>query len=100
MKSETLQKLIDNYASQKGSANLAAFIVDVLNREEQTLKSRESLRVARAKEIDRHKQAMAKFDEQLEDLQIECSHWETTYHGDPSGGSDSHTTCEICGRQW
>ena len=26
-----------------------------------------------------------------------CDHRYTEYHGDPSGGSDSHETCLVCG---
>ncbi len=38
--------------------------------------------------------------DQLEaSIQEECKHWFTTYHGDPSGGSDSFDECQICGKQ-
>lgn len=29
----------------------------------------------------------------------ECPHYTSTYHSDPSGGNDSHTTCDICGAE-
>jgi hypothetical protein len=32
----------------------------------------------------------------LRKIQDTCTHQVTTYHGDPSGGSDSSHTCDIC----
>ena len=32
-------------------------------------------------------------------IQSTCPHTETTFYGDPSGGSDSSTMCDWCGKE-
>lgn len=43
-----------------------------------------------------HQKKMATLKSELEKIQATCSHSVTKYTGDPSGGSDSQTICEIC----
>ena len=56
----------------------------------------------RAKVLDRYRK-VAKIRktaaEEIKKLEAEilCGHEVTKYHGDPSGGSDSHEECLICG---
>jgi len=39
-------------------------------------------------------------EDQKENVRSTCGHYDTTYHGDPAGGSDSHTSCNDCGKTW
>jgi len=56
------------------------------------------------KQLDTFAKMKQKFEAELdileEDkqrLQEDCPHWFSVYQGDPSGGSDSYSYCEICG---
>ncbi len=40
---------------------------------------------------------LAELDKEVRAAQKSCPHWDTTFQGDPSGSSDSSTTCNICG---
>jgi len=44
----------------------------------------------------RHQKEMGELKLSLEKVQKTCGHEVNTYHGDPSGGSDSSHTCDIC----
>lgn len=44
-----------------------------------------------------HRLVTASLDQKVVEIQFNCSHEVTKYHGDPAGGSDSFTVCEICG---
>jgi hypothetical protein len=35
----------------------------------------------------------------LMEIQSKCPHLETTFFGDAAGGSDSHTSCDLCGKE-
>lgn len=48
-------------------------------------------------EHNRHNDTIKSLNFELKNVRDTCKHDVTTYYGDPSGGSDSHTTCEICG---
>lgn len=41
-------------------------------------------------DLDRLKKKKAKIEKQ-------CDHPDVSFHGDPSGGSDSHEECNVCG---
>jgi hypothetical protein len=45
----------------------------------------------------RHMDATAALDTERRSIQATCGHKATTYCADASGGSDSSTTCDICG---
>lgn len=56
--------------------------------------------------IAKRKRILQEYDEKLEECEQEiitirkqCQHKITTYHNDPSGGSDSSTSCDICGAE-
>lgn len=49
---------------------------------------------------ERHKAEMAELEAAERAIQSQCPHYETTYHADPAGGSDSHTVCNLCGKWW
>lgn len=48
---------------------------------------------------ERCKKEIDKANQELRQVRSKCFHEDTTYHGDPSGGSDSFTTCNICGAE-
>lgn len=39
------------------------------------------------------------FDARLARVRAACKHESTTYYGDAAGGSDSYTSCNICGAE-
>lgn len=49
-----------------------------------------------ASEKASHQKKMTALKSELEKIQATCRHNVTKYTGDPSGGSDSQTICEIC----
>ncbi len=50
-------------------------------------------------EEERHEAALVDLDNKLRAIRKRCGHEAKTYHGDPSGGSDSCHTCDICGAE-
>ena len=48
-------------------------------------------------ENKRHKDALAAIEHEKQKVFKSCDHLDSTYHGDPAGGSDSFTRCNICG---
>lgn len=52
----------------------------------------------RATEL-RHKVEMDAVHKNYRDIIDQCSHYSKTRHTDPSGGSDSFTECDICGKE-
>lgn len=57
------------------------------------------LRTKMRDETNLHEAALKKFDNELRAIRSRCGHECKTYHGDPSGGSDSCHICEICGAE-
>ncbi len=52
------------------------------------------------------REAAARYDEECRKILARrtairntCDHPDTTYHGSPCGGSDSHTECNVCGAE-
>jgi hypothetical protein len=41
-----------------------------------------------------------KLDEESIEIREACPHYSTTHHPDPSGGSDSYSQCDHCGKEW
>jgi hypothetical protein len=49
--------------------------------------------------IDDHKIAMHYIETKINVTRNSCQHVLTTFYADPSGGSDSYTECDICGKE-
>ena len=69
---------------------------------EESAKLLEGYSDIRAKALDRNRKIARIRKTAAEDVkklesEILCGHEVTKYHGDPSGGSDSHEECLICG---
>ena len=48
-------------------------------------------------EDQRYKKSIKDLEMEIEATRKRCPHFETKYHGDAAGGSDSYTTCNLCG---
>ena len=44
----------------------------------------------------KHREDLAELQKERVAIQMNCEHYESTFHPDAAGGSDSHTTCNIC----
>lgn len=102
MKKETLERLIREHDSQDslaryGRADLAGYIASVLEEEKALTKRLRSIAQDQRDEIERHAGEVKRLRKAMDDLRSECPHHETTYHGDPSGGSDKSDICDLCG---
>jgi len=75
------------------------FLADELESIEQVLSNIRECQVARLDEEARHKEKLREIDGRLLAAQFKCNHYASTYYGDASGGSDSHTECDICGAE-
>ena len=76
---------------------LAGIITDVIELDKKLRNICYNLRTKIVTENERHKSELAKIDKEFEALYKMCPHYETTFHGDPSGGNDSYTSCDLCG---
>lgn len=80
--------------------NLAAHLAAELKAIESIRRDINNAAADRLAEIQRHQREMALIDEGLTEARKRCKHWTRTHHPDPSGGSDSHYTCDICGERF
>ena len=99
MQSTTLQDLIDKYIDQNGQDGLAEYITSVLYRENEVKQKIGKLLKERKKEQEIYEKIIQAIDLNIGTTQIECPHWEFSFHGDPAGGSDSYNKCLICGKE-
>jgi len=95
MKAEALRRIIDEH---KG---LAEKLPGHLSRELGRIEGIRAQLRAQAACLDRWKAQyenhVSEVNKQVETIRSECPHWSSTHYSDPSGGSDSCTTCDICG---
>ena len=97
MKSETLQRLVDAFVSEQGTEGLALY-VDSLYEQEKSLRRRYEWTLRELKkENERHEGELKRIRQHVADIQEACSHYETTFQSDPSGGNGSSDTCDLCG---
>lgn len=47
---------------------------------------------------EEHEKAMGELQVSRSEIKANCQHHSTTYYPDASGGNDSSTTCDICGK--
>lgn len=48
----------------------------------------------------RYKKEIEELEKDVREYQDICCHDSTEYHGDPSGGTDSFTRCNLCGKEF
>lgn len=92
MKKETLERLIREYQG----GDLAGYIAAVIEEERLLTKRMRSLQQELRDEDTRHEAEKKRLNQYKLNIQAECPHHEQTWHGDPSGGSDSYYDCDLC----
>ncbi len=103
MKSETLNRLINDYIrSNHGiiTDGLGEHISIIIEQEKNITHQVHEVQITRESEKKRREEFDDKIAKIISDIQSKCPHWETSYYGDPAGGSDSFTECDLCKKQW
>ena len=77
----------------------AGEITKLLQFYESVERQRRGLHAEREKARSQYEFALKQIDNAELVNRQRCDHPDTEYHGDPSGGLDSHTTCVICGAE-
>lgn len=98
MQQQTIQRILDRYATNL-PRGLAGHLYEALA---EIRGIQDAVRGVAAK-----KQALSedfqaevkKLNGELAAIREQCPHWSTTFHGDPSGGSDKSNTCDFCGAE-
>jgi len=96
MNKETLAELICNYQGN----DLAGFLFSALEQDKSLRIKAQSLKLEEATENEQHKLKLEQIRKKWSELINLCAHYESTFHGDPGGGHDSKTVCDICGKSW
>jgi hypothetical protein len=98
LKSETIQKLV-NISLQNGVEDVGEVISKTVE-EEKRIKSRiQVITGVKNDYMAEVKHQIEELNKQIREVQGQCPHIETTYYGDPSGGNDSTTLCDWCGKE-
>ncbi len=92
---ETLQNLLSAY---KGD-DLAGYLFDVQEQVKRTRYAVSSAKEEKEKERHKYESNLRAIDNKISILREGCLHFQTTYYPDPSGNNDSHTECDICGKE-
>jgi hypothetical protein len=86
---------INRPLAEKSAVYIAAELTAIQN----TAAAIQDAQYQRAILLERHAKEIADADRVVAKAQSQCKHLVTTHHRDPSGGSDSHSTCDVCGMQ-
>lgn len=98
MDRETITKIIRDF---KGDiSDLGLHIYNEIELEKKLRGERTRIQNELIKAQNIYDEAKRKNQSALRDLYEKCPHHETSWHGDPAGGSDSYTSCDLCGKQW
>lgn len=93
-----LRKIIDKReSSEGGSAGLSQHLAKELIAIGHITSDLKRIRILEDEAKSDHAKIMTQLGAQRGEIQGGCLHYETTYYGDAAGGSDSHTSCDICG---
>jgi hypothetical protein len=96
MRTEVLQRLINEYLNSNPVDDLAVHITDILEQEERLRQRVSELHAEEMAETQRRKKFIEDRDRRLAEIQSECPHYDFTFSGDPSGGNDSFHECNLC----
>jgi len=96
VKRETLKKII---ACCPEGTPLDVLLADSIDKASEIARQVRTHNRLLHEEALRHEAAVNELRQRLAETQSACEHLETTYHPDASGGSDSSTTCDICGAE-
>jgi len=91
-----IQDFISAYNGVELANDLCTYIEKLESIETKIKRLRQDYRAA--EEV--YKRRREELKKQEKEIQNTCPHSETTYHGDPAGGSDSYSTCDICGKEF
>lgn len=98
MQAKTISRLVNEAVAEgKDPGEWVASIV----KQEQDIKlrirlSHNDLELAKT----RYKEQADVLKKGIREIQELCPHLEFTYYGDPSGGNDSHYSCDWCEKEW
>ena len=48
--------------------------------------------------LEEHQANLESYQRQRREVQTKCKHWQSTFHPDAAGGSDSETVYNFCGK--
>jgi hypothetical protein len=97
LKAETIQKLV-NISLQNGVEDVGEVISKSIEQEKK-IKSRLAVVIGVKNDyMAGVKHQIEELNKQIREIQGQCPHTETTYYRDPSGGNDSTTLCDWCGK--
>lgn len=95
---ETITKLIGDF---KGNIeDLGQYIYEAIEQEKTLRSERTRIQNVLIHAQNVYDEAKQRHKREMNELYEECPHYETSWHGDPAGGSDSYTECSLCGKQW
>ena len=97
-----LSVLIHEYQTMKTdeefvSLSMAEYLAKRIMFVESIRRERQLLQTETNAVYEASREKLANIEKQRQQMQKDCHHELTTYHADPSGGRDSHTSCDICG---
>jgi hypothetical protein len=72
-------------------ARRIAMLQDIDSRLTKICRERDEFKKTCSRKLD-------EFDRLRHEIQLNCPHYLTTRHADPSGGSDSWNECNLCGK--
>jgi ferritin-like metal-binding protein YciE len=98
LKSETIQKLV-NISLQNGVEDVGEVISKTVE-EEKRIKSRiQAITGVKNDYMAEVKHQIEELNKQIRETQGQCPHIEKIFYSDPSGGNDSSTFCDWCGKE-
>ncbi len=96
MKAETIAKLFRGCRDDGEKSRLIGRMLNEIEKTQRRLLSyQENVRAEERRRVT----ADQTLRSTLAEIQSKCPHLETTFYGDPAGGSDSHTSCDLCGKE-
>jgi len=102
MKTETLQKLIQEFTeNNKTDTGLASYITNILEKEKLIKQEMKKYNDNVWAELYRYNEKLKQLGIKLKAIQERCPHFETTFYPgfhNASGGLDSETSCDWCNK--
>lgn len=99
MNERTLQQILNFFPGPSLPGNLAAYLAAAFA---DIRGIQDAVRVLSAKKqaaLEDFQAEIKNLNSELALIRDQCRHWTTIFQGDPSGGSDTSTVCEHCGKE-
>lgn len=90
---EVFERLIKEYQGE----DLAGYLTDSIRDINCIRNTLHSISCTRQRLLKEYEEALQELKKDELSIQKHCLHYSTTYFGDPAGGNDSWTQCDICG---